>query len=188
MLTVWSFSYGFGSGRLLGLSWDLLGPSCGPLGGSWRLLGGLLGLSWATWAPLGASWGLLGSLLLLGASKWLLARPWEPLGPRCVILGASWGLLGTPWGPLGTSWVGDLSQGQNFIVGNEVLVLSENGCGIVGVMQLNFCACSGRFLRTSFLEMKFLLLSEVALFPCCPCGDVFSVLCSLFYVLFFFLC
>ena len=109
-----------------------------------------------------------------------MAPLWEPLGLRWVILGASWRFLGTPWGPLGASWVGDLSQGQNFIVGNEVLVLSENGCGIVGVMQLNFCACSGRFLRTSFLEMKFLLLSEVALFPCCPCGDVFSVFCSLF--------
>ena len=84
--------------------------------------------------------------------------------------------------------MGDLSQGQNFIVGNEVLVLSENGCGIVGVMQLNFCACSGRFLRTSFLEMKFLLLSEVALFACCPCGNVFSVLCSSFFVFLFFLC
>ena len=78
MLTVLWFFNGFGSGRLLGLSWDLLGPSCGPLGGSWRFLGGLLGPAWATWAPLGASWGLLGTLWgpswwLLGASGWLLA-------------------------------------------------------------------------------------------------------------------
>ena len=29
--------------------------------------------------------------------------------------------------------MGDLSQGQNFIFGNEVLVLSEGGWGIVGV-------------------------------------------------------
>ena len=29
--------------------------------------------------------------------------------------------------------VGDLSQGQNFIVGNEVSVLSEGGWGIVGM-------------------------------------------------------
>ena len=43
-------------------------------------------------------------------------------------------------------------------------------------------------LRTSFLEMKVLKLFEVALFPCCRCGDVFSVflvLCflSLSYVM-----
>ena len=29
--------------------------------------------------------------------------------------------------------MGDLSQGHNFIFGNEVLVLSESGWGIVGV-------------------------------------------------------
>ncbi len=29
--------------------------------------------------------------------------------------------------------MGDLSQGPNFIFGNEVLVLSEGGWGIVGV-------------------------------------------------------
>ena len=86
MLIVWLFFNGFGSGRLLGLSWDLLGPSCGPLGGSWRLLGSLLGLAWATWAPLGASWGLLGSLLgpscwLLGVSRRSLASLWESLVP-----------------------------------------------------------------------------------------------------------
>ena len=29
----------------------------------------------------------------------------------------------------------------------------------------------GDVFRTSFLEMKFRKLSEVVLFPCCPCGD-----------------
>ena len=29
--------------------------------------------------------------------------------------------------------MGDRSQGQNFILGNEVLVLSDSGWGIVGV-------------------------------------------------------
>ena len=37
-------------------------------------------------------------------------------------------------------------------------------------------------LAFEILEMNFVLLSEVALFACCPCGDVFSVLCSLFFV------
>ena len=89
MLTVWSFFYGFGSGRLLGLSWDLLGPSCGSLGGPWRLLGGLLGLAWATGAPLGASWGVLGTLLgLLGGS-------WRLLGS---LLGLAWPIMWASWG------------------------------------------------------------------------------------------
>ena len=101
MLTVWSFSYGFGSGRLLGLTWDLPGLSCGPLGGSWRLLGGLLGLAWATWAPLGASWGVLGTLLgLLGGSWRLLGSLLGLAWPTWAPLGASWGLLGTLMGPL----------------------------------------------------------------------------------------
>ena len=30
-------------------------------------------------------------------------------------------------------------------------------------------------LRTSFLEMKFRKSSEVALYACCPCGDVFTL-------------
>ena len=34
--------------------------------------------------------------------------------------------------------------------------------------------------RTSFLEMKFWKSSEVVLYACCPCGEVFSVFCSLF--------
>ena len=37
----------------------------------------------------------------------------------------------------------------------------------------------GDVFRTSFLEMKFRKLYEVVLFPCCPCGDVFSgFICS----------
>ena len=95
MLTVWSFSYGFGSGRLLGLTWDLPGLSCGPLGGSWRLLWGPL----ATCLDyLGASWWLLGRLWdLVGASWWLLVSPWECLGACLAYLGASWCLLGSRW-------------------------------------------------------------------------------------------
>ena len=81
MLIVWWFFNDFGSGRLLELSWDLLVPSCGPLGGSWRLLGSFLGLAWATWAPLGASWGLFVIFL-------------EPLGGSWRLLGR---LLGLAW-------------------------------------------------------------------------------------------
>ena len=81
MLTVWSFSYGFGSGRLLGLSWDLLGPSCGPLGGSWRLLGNFLGLAWPIfWAY----WGIgVGGAFRCGAGS---CRPVTLLG----VLGWGW--------------------------------------------------------------------------------------------------
>ena len=133
MLTVLSFSYGFGSGRLLGLTWDLPGLSCGPLGGSWRLLGGLLGLAWATWAPrgLGASLGpCWGFLVALGAS---LGVSWELLGllgrllvPLGASLGPCWGFLVALGASLGVSWdllgpscgpLGGLGLAVHFAVG-----------------------------------------------------------------------
>ena len=81
MLTVLCFFNDFGSGRLLGLSWDLLVSSCGPLGGSWRLLGSFLGLVWATWASLRVSCGLF--VILLGP----LGGSWRLLGR---LLGLAW--------------------------------------------------------------------------------------------------
>ena len=63
-------------------------------------------------------------------------------------------------------------------MGRGSLFVSLFACLFVW-MKLGFWNM-GDLLRTSILEMKFRLLSEVALFPCCPCGDVFSVFCSLF--------
>ena len=118
-------------GALLGPSWPILLASWWLLAPPWEPLGTFLGLLGRRLVPLGASlatrwdrlggcWRLFGSLVVCLVSFGLL-------------LGASWAPL---WRPLGASWVGDLSQGQNFIIGNEVPVLSENGWGVVGVRVL----------------------------------------------------
>ena len=100
-------------GSRFGASWNLFGPSGGPLlgllGPAWGLLGACLG-------PLGGLLGPLGGLLehswvplgLLEADSQIFSFFCRPLGPvlglSWAVLGASWAVLEPSWAVLGPSW------------------------------------------------------------------------------------
>ena len=166
MLTVLWFSNGFGSGRLLGLSWDLLGPSCG------SLLVHLVGLLVPLRASVGASWGLLGLLgrrvVPLGAS----------LGPRSWLLDVSKRSLASLWEslvPLGNLLACFLLRGKllraNYKGGKGL------SCCRVGPDDLSSNFSSHHIVYSTVHIVNFCSHSGKSTFTACPAPIVSRRLC-----------